>query len=88
MARPEKPAEPTEANELNQPPPDTNDPGDARRKGFGPEPGRAKRVPPDGPLPVADDVADHVRKPRQPGATGRSDSQDYTPNDRARGSDG
>lgn len=83
------PVERPDANDMDKPLPDANDPGDAHRKGYAPEPGPAKPAPAAGPVPVAstEEVEDHARKPDQAGATGRSGPHDDTPNDRPRGSD-
>ncbi len=66
-----------------------NDPGGAHRKGYSAQPGPARPIPNNGPVPLTPDneVQAHVQKPDQSRATPGSTSTGYSPNDRVTGAD-
>jgi hypothetical protein len=78
---------------LDQPVPMPNDPGGAHAKGYAPdeEPHSFTGAKAQGPVPLAPaPEGSQVRQPEREGKvnpTGRSEPQDYTPNDRLMGSD-
>jgi hypothetical protein len=65
-------ADPTIKPDLNQPPPNVNDPGGAHRKGYTADPRPEKAVPETDPVPLAADseVKGHVKTPDQSRAVG------------------
>jgi hypothetical protein len=77
---------------LNEPIPTANDPGGAHAKGYSADQGPEADVNPEGPIPLAavPDEGMAIRQPEREGKvhpTGRSEPEDYTPNDRLMGSD-
>jgi hypothetical protein len=72
---------------LNEQVPTANDPGGAHTKGYSADPRPEVEVDPEGPIPLADvpDGDIGVRVPERDGKvhpTGRSEPQDYNPDDR------
>ncbi len=66
-----------------------NDPGGAHRKGYSAQPGPARPISDNDPVPLAPDseIQAHVQKPDQSQATPGSTSTGYSPNDRVTGAD-
>jgi hypothetical protein len=77
---------------LNEPIPTANDPGGAHVKGYSADPKPEAKVETEGPIPLAEVPKECTgvrvsERDSKVHPTGRSEPQDYTPNDRLMGSD-